>query len=156
MIKGQKEWRQGNHLRGCFRSRSGGRGGRRTVYTSFRLFQTPGMKCMSEYLKQRVDTSLLVGCTVGESGQKHSFSPKITQAFVAGTGATQTFLAEFSKTGGIYSGRKGGRRGPEVPRRRMERIAGPCYKELRLPYSLRNFCPVISLNIGFSLENTQH
>lgn len=42
----------GKPFKRCFRSHSGGKGGRRTAYTScFLLFQTPGMKCMSEYFK---------------------------------------------------------------------------------------------------------
>lgn len=113
----------------------------RTAYTScFLLLQTPGMKCMSEYFKA-MGTSLLVGCTVRESGKKkHSFSPKITQAFRGRDRGHTNIFTGFSKIQGIYSARKGGNGIPgqgivpaeakvrhvhAVHRRMMERIARP-------------------------------
>lgn len=156
MIKGQKEWRQGNHLRGVSGVIVGGeKGGELPTLVVFYCFKLLGWNACQNILKQQVGTSLLVGCTVGESGQKHSFSPKITQAFCGRDRGHANIFSCVLKTWGDLFWKKG-RRGLAVPRRRMERIAGPCYKELRLPYLLRNFCPVISLNIGFSLENSQH
>lgn len=144
------------------------RGGGENACTScFVLFQTPGMKCTSEYFKAMVPACQWV--VQSESGQKqHSFSPKITQAFCGrDRGHTNFFCQVFKGQGDLFwkKERQGhSRQGiipaeakvsrvPAVPRR-TERITGSCYKDLRLPYSLRNFCPVISLDIGFSLENS--